>query len=100
MTLLKHRQGPRSETAQEPFWSLELPRWAAAPRQAHPAAETTWTCSMCGAVAEDIRAAREHINLHSLQASHGCEVTAARRRRAARGRRPPRPVRERSRAVG
>ncbi len=99
MTLPKHRQGPRSETAQAPFWSLELPRWAAVPHAAHPAPETTWTCAMCGALAVDIAAAREHINLHSLQASPACVVTA-RRRDAGRGRRPLRPVRESSRTVG
>ncbi len=91
MTLLKHRQASRAASAQGPYWSLALPRWAAAPQPAppalRPATETTWTCVRCGAVASDIAAAREHINLHSLHSVAGCEGSAERRRIGARRRR-------------
>ena len=71
MTLLKHRRAAQDAKADTPCWSLTLPRWSEAPgvsaREAHPAAESAWTCARCGAVASDITTAREHINLHSLQ---------------------------------
>jgi len=92
MTLLenRHRQGTHTAPAQSPYWSLALPRWAAAPQPApRPAPETTWTCARCGAVASGIAAAQEHINLHSLQSSPEREGTAERLRTGARRRRRP-----------
>ncbi len=98
MTLLKHRQEPHTEPAQSPYRSLVLPAAPLTPPPApHPAAEATWTCARCGSVASDIAAAREHINLHSLQSVPECEGAAARPRGDRRRRRALRAVRERAR---
>ena len=93
MNLLKHRQAARGAHAEGPYWPLELPRWSAllpaSAREVRPAPQTTWTCARCGAVAGDIRAAREHINLHSLQdlplSAHPAPRGGRRRLMAVRG---------------
>lgn len=71
MTLLNHRPRTSSGSPGIPFWSLALPSWAATRRvessQVREPQPVTWTCARCGAVANDVGVAMEHINLHSLQ---------------------------------
>jgi hypothetical protein len=70
MTLARHHRTRSSATTRPPFWLLTVPRWTApadcAGREVRPAPETRWKCARCGALATDIAAASEHINLHSL----------------------------------
>jgi hypothetical protein len=72
MTLLHHRRTAPRTSAPMPFWSLELPRWAAAggtqPRLAPEPERATWTCARCGTVLNSTSAAAEHIELHRPQA--------------------------------
>jgi hypothetical protein len=72
MTLLHHRRTAPRASAPIPFWSLELPRWAAAqrtePRLAPEPERATWTCARCGIVLNSTAAAAEHIELHRPQA--------------------------------
>jgi hypothetical protein len=105
MTLLKHRSKTRSSGSQGiPFWSLVLPSWAAVARAEWPPVRqtqpVTWTCARCGAVADDIGAAMEHINLHTLQ-DHSQPVSAVPERiRTGRRRRGARTRTERTGATG
>jgi len=106
MTLLNHRPKKRSGSQGIPFWSLVLPSWAAVARAEWPPVRkpqtVAWTCARCGAVASDIGAAMEHINLHSLQ-DHPQPVSAdcaAVRVRTGRRRRGVRTRAERASATG